>query len=212
MTTMMTSKRFVLDVSNDIKTAIHSLLGNEQIVLASGSPRRREILRLAGVSCRFQIPEVDETAPQGVDPFTFAVDLAKHKLTSLPAQDALTIAADTIVVLNSEILGKPTDRSDAFRMLRKLSGRRHYVVTALAIRDRNGKTIADGDRTYVNFREFGDEAINTYVDSGEPLDKAGAYGIQGMGELLVESLDGSLHNVIGFPIELFVRMLRELRS
>jgi septum formation protein len=209
---MVSSKRFVLDVNDNIKAALKSLLGNEEIVLASGSPRRREILSLAGVACRIVIPEVDESVPAGVDAFSFAVELAKRKLNSLPVQNALMVAADTLVVLENDILGKPKDKADAGCMLRKLSGHRHYVVTALAIRDHSGRVCADGDRTFVRFQNLSDAAIHDYVDSGEPMDKAGAYGIQGMGEILVESLEGSLHNVIGFPIELFVRMLREIRS
>ncbi len=181
-------------------------------MLASGSPRRREILRLAGVKCRIEPPEVDETVPELVNPFEFAIRLAKAKLDATPVTGQLTVAADTIVVLGNVILGKPVDEADARRMLHTLSGQRHYVLTALAIRDCNERVIADADKTYVKFHQLSEAAISEYVDSKEPMDKAGAYGIQGMGELLVEDLEGSLHNVIGFPIEMFVRMMRELRS
>ncbi|MGB5106242.1 MAG: Maf family protein [Candidatus Zixiibacteriota bacterium] len=212
MNDMTISKRFVLDVDVETRSTLRQLIGDERVVLASGSPRRREILRLAGINCDVAIPEVDETVTDGVEPRKFAIDLAKVKLESIDKQNDLTIAADTIVVLGDVILGKPVDKADAFRMLKTLSGERHYVITALAIRDRIGRVAADADRTYVRFRRLTDAGINSYIDSGEPMDKAGAYGIQGMGELLVESLEGSLHNVIGFPIEMFVRMMRELRA
>ena len=212
MTTMTIEKRFVLDVDGEIRAALRELLGDEQIVLASGSPRRREILRLAGVSCRIEPPEVDETVPPMVDPREFAIRLATAKLPATPVTGQLTVAADTIVVLGNVILGKPVDEADARRMLHTLSGQRHYVLTALAVRDRNERVIADADKTYVIFHPLNEAAISSYVESKEPMDKAGAYGIQGMGELLVEDLEGSLHNVIGFPIEMFVRMMRELRS
>ncbi len=212
MNTMTISKRFVLDVDPEIRASLRELIGEGQVVLASGSPRRREILRLAGVSCSVVIPDVDESVIDGVEPRQFAIDLAKRKLDSVAHDGELAIAADTIVVLDNVILGKPTDKADAYRMLRMLSGERHYVITALAVRDRDGRIVADADKTYVKFRKLTDAGISSYIDSGEPMDKAGAYGIQGMGELLVESLEGSLHNVIGFPIELFVRMMRELRA
>lgn len=212
MSTMTIEKRFVLDVAEEIRATLRELLGDEQMVLASGSPRRREILRLAGVNCRIEVPDVDEAVSPGVDPREFAIDLARKKLDSIAGGGQLTVSADTIVVLGNVILGKPVDQADARQMLRTLSGHRHYVLTALAIRDCGGRVIADADKTYVTFRPLTDVAIGSYVDSGEPMDKAGSYGIQGMGELLVESLDGSLHNVIGFPIELFVRMMLELRA
>ena len=212
MNTMTISKRFVLDVDPEIRASLRELIGEGQVVLASGSPRRREILRLAGVSCSVVIPDVDESVIDGVEPRQFAIDLAKRKLDSVAHDGELAIAADTIVVLDNVILGKPTDKADAYRMLRMLSGERHYVITALAVRDRDGRIVADAGKTYVKFRKLTDAGISSYIDSGEPMDKAGAYGIQGMGELLVENLEGSLHNVIGFPIELFVRMMRELRA
>lgn len=212
MTNMAIEKRFVLDVDDSIREELGRLLGGEQIVLASGSPRRREILRLAGVDCRVVPPDVDETVPADAVPIEFAIRLAKEKLAATNGTDQLTVAADTIVVLGNVILGKPVDAADAMRMLRTLSGETHYVITALAVRDRDGRVIAQADKTYVRFRELDEAGIRSYVESREPMDKAGAYGIQGMGELLVESLDGSLHNVIGFPIEMFVRMMRELRS
>jgi septum formation protein len=197
MTVAIEPRRFVLTVDEQIKSELKALLGDTPVTLASGSPRRR----------------VNEDIPVGVSPEQFATDIAAHKLAVVPGKNGITVAADTIVVLENRILGKPVDKADAKRMLRLLSGRRHYVITSLALRDNvGGRTIRDCDRSYVTFHTLSDEAIASYVDSGEPMDKAGSYGIQGMGELLVEKLEGSLHNVIGFPIELFVRMIRELQQ
>jgi septum formation protein len=212
MTVMELPKRFSLDVDQGIRDSLAQILGREEIVLASGSPRRREILQRAGVACRVLVPDVDESVPPDAEPREFAISLALKKLESLPATGALTVAADTIVVLDNQILGKPVDVADARRILRILSGQRHFVLTALAIRDRTGRIVGDADETFVTFHPLADREIEAYVASGEPMDKAGAYGIQGMGELLVAGLEGSLHNVIGFPIELFVHMLMELRS
>jgi septum formation protein len=213
MTVAIEPRRFVLTVDEQIKSELKALLGDTPVTLASGSPRRREILALSGIACTVIVPDVDEDIPVGVSPKQFALDIATHKLAHVPGTSGITVAADTIVVLDNRILGKPVDKADARRMLRLLSGRRHYVITALALRDNvAGRTICDFERSYVTFHPLSDEAIAAYVDSGEPMDKAGAYGIQGMGELLVEELEGSLHNVIGFPIELFVRMIKELRQ
>ncbi len=211
MTVTAEQRRFELTVDDNIVRDLKQLLNNIPVTLASGSPRRREILRLAGIDCRVIIPDVNEDIPTGVTPEQYALDIAQHKLAHVPGENGITVAADTIVVLDNKILGKPVDVADARRILRTLSGRKHYVVTALAIRDnKSGRVTGDYDKSYVTFYPLADEAISFYVTSGEPMDKAGAYGIQGMGELLVERLEGSLHNVIGFPIELFVRMVREI--
>jgi septum formation protein len=212
MTVAIRPRRFVLTIDEQIKSELKALLGHTPVTLASGSPRRREILALAGVDCKVFVPDVDEDIPDCASPEQFALDIAAHKLSHVPGTKGITVAADTIVVLDNRILGKPADKADAGKMLRLLSGRRHYVITALALRDNvGGRMICDFDKSYVTFHPLSDEAITSYVDSGEPMDKAGAYGIQGMGELLVEKLEGSLHNVIGFPIELFVHMVRELQ-
>jgi septum formation protein len=213
MTVAIQPRRFVLSIDEQVKSELKALLSDTPVTLASGSPRRREIMALAGVTYKVIVPDVDEDIPVGASPEQFALDIATHKLAHVPGASGITVAADTIVVLDETILGKPVDKADARRMLRMLSGRRHYVVTSLALRDNvGGRTICDCERSYVTFCSLSDEAIASYVDSGEPMDKAGAYGIQGMGELLVEKLEGSLHNVIGFPIELFVRIVRELQQ
>ena len=187
MTVAIEPRRFVLTVDEQIKSELKALLGDTPVTLASGSPRRREILALAGLTCRVIVPDVDEDVPVGVSPKQFALDIATHKLAHVPGASGITVAADTIVVLDNHILGKPVDKADARRMLRLLSGRRHYVITSLALRDNVcGREICDCEKSYVTFHSQSDEAVASYVDSGEPMDKAGAYGIQGMGELLVE--------------------------
>lgn len=212
MSEMTVDRRFVLDVNEQVRAKVRALLGDSTITLASGSPRRLQILQLAGVRCRVSVPDIDETVTDDVDPRLYALKLAGRKLESIPANGSVTVAADTIVVLNNRILGKPVDKADAYRILRTLSGHRHYVLTALAVRDETGRILVDGEVSFVTFHILSDEAIRGYIASGEPMDKAGAYGIQGMGELLVSNLEGSLHNVIGFPIDLFVRLLSELRQ
>ncbi len=213
MTVTTEPRRFVLTVDGQVRSELKALLGDTPVILASGSPRRKEILSLAGIDCRVIVPNVDEDIPLVGSPRKHALSIALHKLAHVPGAMGITVAADTIVVLDEKILGKPVDKADARRILRTLSGKKHYVVTALAIRDNaSGRVVTNFAMSYVTFRPLSDDAIASYVDSGEPMDKAGAYGIQGMGELLVEELEGSLHNVIGFPIELFMRMIRELRQ
>jgi septum formation protein len=204
-------KRFTIFVDDDTRILINRWLGGKKVTLASGSPRRREILETVGLDFEVVIPPIDEDAIVNVTPKRFAVAQAICKLQSVNVSEGVVIAADTIVVLDDKILGKPTDREDARRILRLLSGEKHMVYTALALRDcESGKVVADAEASQVIFRKLSDQDIEDYVDSGEPLDKAGAYGIQGMGEFLVDRLDGHLNNVIGFPLELFVNLLREL--
>lgn len=204
-------KRFTIFVDDDTKILINRWLGGKKVTLASGSPRRREMLETVGLDFEVVIPPINEDAKPNVAPKMYAVAQAICKLQSVSVPEGIVIAADTIVVLGDKILGKPTDREDARRILRLLSGKKHIVYTALALRDsESGKVVVNAEASRVIFRELSDQDIESYVDSGEPLDKAGAYGIQGMGEFLVDRLDGHLNNVIGFPLELFVNLLREL--
>lgn len=213
MISMPQNRRFLLDIDETLRAELMQLVGDLEVTLVSGSPRRREILRLAGIDCKVIVPRIDETNHSNVAPRMYALELAEQKLLSVDRQGGIMVAADTIVVLDDVILGKPANFDDAVRILQALSGKRHYVVTALAVRtNRSDEVFSDGAISYVTFHELSSEQIRAYVASGEPMDKAGAYGIQGMGELLVSHLEGSLHNVVGFPIELFVRMLRELLS
>jgi septum formation protein len=138
MTVAIEPRRFVLTVDEQTKSTLKALLGDTPVTLASGSPRRREILALAGLACSVIVPDVNEEIPVGVSPEQFALDIATHKLAHVPGTSGITVAADTIVVLDEKILGKPVDKADARRMLRTLSGRRHYVITSLALRDNIG--------------------------------------------------------------------------
>jgi septum formation protein len=171
------------------------------VILASGSPRRRELLELLGM--RFEVrPAADEETPHPVEePAAFAVRAARAK-AELVAQDhprSPVLASDTVVEIDSAILGKPVSTSEARAMLRQLSGRTHQVHTAVALMV-NGRCRSLLDTADVRFRSLNDRTIDWYVATAEPMDKAGAYAVQGAGGLLVESVTGSPQTVIGLPI------------
>jgi septum formation protein len=188
-------------------------LGERPLTLASGSPRRRDILEAAGLEFEIVLPLLDESATIDLPPKRFAISQAICKLQSVEVKSGVVVAADTIVVLEDAVLGKPIDRADARRILGLLSDQTHTVYTALALRHvESGKVVADLEASRVIFKKLTEQQIEDYIDSGEPMDKAGAYGIQGMGEFLVDRLDGRLNNVIGFPPELFAKLLRELNG
>ncbi|MGB5673087.1 MAG: Maf family protein [Gemmatimonadota bacterium] len=178
-----------------------------RLVLASGSPRRREILSLLGLEHEMRPPNVDERLRAGEEPGVQARRLAVEKASGTAGHgDDLILAADTLVVLGEEILGKPVDEADALRMLMKLQGRRHEVHTGLALRfgDRIESDVAV---TSVWFRSLDAAECEEYVASGEPLDKAGAYGIQGLGAVLVQRIEGEYFNVMGLPVQLLLSLL-----
>ena len=173
------------------------------IVLASGSPRRQELLRRIGVTdFSVVVPSADESVPVGLTARETVACIARRKAEAaraLTAAEDIVITADTMVFLDDERLGKPRDEADALRILTELSGRRHTVCT--------GVTVRQGDRlncftvsTDVYFRAVSEPELRAYVASGEPMDKAGAYGIQGLGSLLVERIDGDFFNVMGLPL------------
>jgi len=172
------------------------------VILASASPRRRELLRLVFNSFRVVVSSFDESStPDQLDPGEAVMHSAEGKAGNVAGQfpEALVVAADTIVVVDGEVLGKPKDSADAARMLRKLSGRTHQVYTGVAVA-RNGSLHSDFERTEVTFRDVDTEMISRYLASGEPMDKAGAYAIQGIGAVLVKAIDGCYFNVVGLPI------------
>ena len=178
-----------------------------KFVLASGSPRRREILYLLGLEHEVRPPDVDERLRPGEEPGVQARRLAVEKASSTAADgDDLILAADTLVVLGEEILGKPVDEADAVRMLLKLQGRRHEVHTGLALRF-GDRIESDFAVTRVWFRSLDAAECEEYVASGEPLDKAGAYGIQGLGAVLVQRIEGEYFNVMGLPVQLLLSLL-----
>lgn len=180
------------------------------IVLASGSPRRRELLDGLGVSFNVVAPDIDETPYEGEAPLPYVRRLAAAKAEAVAADDdALVIAADTTIDLDGRILGKPVDATDAAAMLKALSGRTHRVHTGVAVR-RGAACRVDVGTTMVTMTPIGDAALHWYVGTGEPLDKAGAYAIQGAGGVFVERIRGSVSNVVGLPLHLVARLAADL--
>ncbi len=174
-----------------------------EIVLASQSPRRRELLARIVPEFRVFPVDVDEASVREKDPARFAVEAAilKARTAGESFPDAVVIAADTVVALGREILGKPADRADARAMLRRLSGRRHRVITGVALFTKSaGKLLSGFELTHVTFRALGDDVIDAYLDRGEFADKAGAYAIQDVGDAFVRAVRGDYDNVVGFPV------------
>ncbi|MHB8845274.1 MAG: Maf family protein [Nitrospirota bacterium] len=183
-----------------------------RIILASNSPRRKELLTQIGLSFVVAPADVDESILQGEQPEAYVSRLAldKARAAAERAGEGIVIAADTIVVVNGSVLGKPADAADARRMLHLMSGKEHSVVTGLAVFDAStGRSIIRISVTKVLFRDLSQREIDAYVATGEPLDKAGAYGIQERGALLVERIEGCYSNVVGLPLSLLGGMLRE---
>lgn len=179
------------------------------LVLASSSPRRAELLSRLGLTFEVLRPEVAEVEREGETPDEHAERLAREKAQAVWAQrpGALVLAGDTVVVLDGILLGKPLDADDAFRMLLSLAGRTHVVVSGLALVFPEGHVRSGFARTEVTFRSFHAGFAGAYVTTGEPMDKAGAYGIQGLGSALVEAIRGDYHNVMGLPLPLFLELL-----
>ena len=171
-----------------------------KLVLASKSPRRSEILKNAGFEFVIRTADADETIADGINPEDAVVIIAARKAKAVErANDEMVLGADTIVVLDDKILGKPKDREDAFNMLRSLSGRVHSVFTGVcAISDKGSITFAE--ETKVEFYPLTDEEINSYIDSNDCYDKAGAYGIQGLASKFIRGINGDYFNVVGLPI------------
>jgi septum formation protein len=177
------------------------------LVLASASPRRRQLLEMLGIRATVRPSLVPEVRIEGERPVPYAERLARSKALSVEGEYVL--AADTIVVLGHDVLEKPADEEDAFQMLMRLSGRTHQVVTAVALAHR-GEVRVKTDITKVTFRAFGEEFATAYVATGEPMDKAGAYGIQGYGAALVQGIEGDFFGVMGLPVRLVVELLAEV--
>lgn len=182
---------------------------DEKIVLASQSPRRLQILRQVGIEPIVRPVDIEESAPAGLrDICDTPMLLAKAKMHAAEINDGeIVIAADTVVISpDNEILGKPQDRADAERMLRALSGREHRVVTGFAIKD-NITKISDRVVTRVIMDEIEEQDLQSYLDTNEPYDKAGAYAIQGLGAEFVSGIDGDYYNVMGLPINIILKVL-----
>jgi septum formation protein len=178
------------------------------LILASASPRRREILTAAGFSFEVDPADVDESLAGEEAPEHYVDRVARLKAAAGARRHpgAIVLAADTIVVLDRAVLGKPRDRADATRMLRQLSGRSHLVMTGIAIAA-DGVVRTHVERTTVWFRRLTDEDIAWYVDSGEPMDKAGAYAIQGRAARFIPRIEGSYSNVVGLPVAPLAELL-----
>lgn len=179
------------------------------VVLASASPRRRELLRLIGIEHEVMPADIDESLLPGEDPSAHAERLAREKATTIRRPDTVVIGSDTIVVLDGDVLGKPRDRDHAAAMLRRLSGRSHVVMTGVAVAWRD-RVVSGLEQVGVTFRPLDDDEIGRYIDTGEPMDKAGAYGIQGYGATVVERVDGDYFAVMGLALNRLVRLCREL--
>ena len=181
------------------------------LVLASSSPRRRELLASLGLTFSVRHADVDESLLPSESAFDAAERLARAKAVAVRevAPDALVMAADTLVVLEGAALGKPLDRADARRMLSALAGRTHDVVTGVACA-RGGRVVSDRETTRVAFAPMSRAEIAAYAATGEPDDKAGAYAVQGIGGLFVERVEGSPSNVVGLPVRLLYRLASEL--
>lgn len=181
----------------------------KELILASASPRRREILTAMGFSLTVRTAEVDESLPESVLPSDGVRLLAIKKGAAVVAEckdDLPVLSADTLVELDGVPLGKPIDREDAIRMLRALSGSVHYVHTGVCVHYK-GKVFAETDTTAVHFRLLSEEEILAYVESGEPMDKAGAYGIQGRAGAFVEKINGAFDTVVGLSSRLVEKLL-----
>ncbi len=183
-----------------------------KLVLASQSPRRSELLRSAGFEFTVRAKEVDESLLEDEEPEAYVQRLAQNKSIAVAAEPGeLVLAADTVVVIDGEILGKPRDAEDATRMLRLLEGRRHEVMTGIALRA-GDQEVTDWSVTRVWMTPMGNAEIADYVASGEPMDKAGAYAIQGLAARYVDKIEGSYTNVVGLPVALFYHHWREWAS
>jgi septum formation protein len=180
------------------------------LVLASKSPRRREILANAGLAFVVRTADVPEVRSDGEPAVEYVLRLARAKANAVDAEPGeIVLGADTVVVLDDHILEKPADHADARRMLRLLSGRQHTVITGVCLRsgDRN---ILDAESTGVRFVELTASEISAYVDSGEPMDKAGAYAIQGLASKFIDRVEGCYFNVVGLPIALVYRLWKQM--
>lgn len=197
-----------------------------KLILASGSPRRAEILSFVGWEFEKHVADIDETEKPGEKPEDYVRRLALEKASAVAVdyENALVLGADTIVVIENQIIGKPKDLNDARRMLRLLSGKRHEVLTGIALvrkaekaetgrrgdEKQNSHSLVGLQRTGVEFAELSDEEIEFLVEKGEPLDKAGAYAVQAQAALFIERIEGDYWNVVGLPINLLYELVKKI--
>jgi septum formation protein len=182
------------------------------LVLASTSARRQQILSAAGLAFEIRAPNIPEQRAPDESPDAYVRRLAEEKAFAVPMHPGETIlAGDTVVVIDQHILEKPVDHADALRMLRLLSGRDHHVITGICLR-RESQKIIDSASTRVHFIELTESEISAYVATGEPMDKAGAYAIQGIASRCIDRVEGDYLNVVGLPMSLVYRHLKTLGS
>ena len=193
--------------------SLRQLTAGFELVLGSRSPRRVRLLKEIGIPFRQVIPDLEEDCLPGEHPYAYAQRLAEDKalrVAERAEKHQIVLGCDTVVVLGDQVLGKPADDEEAHRTLKTLSGNKHKVCTALAFASGNNILASGYELTSVYFNQVSDEQIRRYIDSGEPGDKAGAYGIQGMGGFLVDRIQGNLDNVIGLPRSLLERLAKEI--
>lgn len=181
-----------------------------KIVLASGSPRRQELLRRIGITdFTLRVPQVEEYYPDDLSPEEIVTYISREKSLAVDSEsDEIVITADTMVFLDDARLGKPRDEDHALEMLTALQGRHHTVCTGVTVRQ-GERILSRAQSTHIYFRPATEAELRAYIAGGEPMDKAGAYGVQGQGALLVERIDGDFFNVMGLPVVLLERMLAE---
>ncbi|MBL8191116.1 MAG: septum formation inhibitor Maf [Acidobacteria bacterium] len=184
------------------------MLNKYHFVLASGSPRRAELLRAAGFEFAIRVADVDESVLPNEAPHDYVARLSREKALAVAAEGEIVLGADTTVVVLNEIIGKPENDEDAARMLRMLSGQWHDVLTGVSV-VRNHQVRSEVAVTRVKFAELSEDEIGWYVASGEPMDKAGAYGIQGYASRFVERIEGSYSNVVGLPVQMVYQMIAD---
>ena len=182
-----------------------------EIVLASQSPRRQELIKLITNNVRVQVADIDETMDASKPVYDEVARVSLMKALAIGAADGVVVAADTVVVCDGQVLGKPKDEADAFRMLSMLSGRTHQVMTGLSVVKKE-KQLSVTEVTDVTFRKLTDEEIWAYIKTKDPMDKAGSYGIQSGGALFVEGICGDYFNVVGLPVCRLGQLLRELEE
>jgi septum formation protein len=185
-----------------------------RLILASGSPRRSELLARLGYPFEVIVPDIDETAHIGEDPAAYVERLAREKALAVDADGAVVIAADTTVVVDGDIVGKPLDAADAAAMLRRIAGRDHVVLTGMAVRSRTldgtVRVTSIVDEARLTVTDIGDDEIDAYLATGEPFDKAGGYAMQGIGSMFISRVEGNPTTVIGLPLAPLREMLRAL--
>ena len=190
-------------------------LPSEKLVLASRSPRRAEILTAVGWPFEMVASNIDETRFKSESAVTYVTRLAQAKAEAVAriATSGLVVGADTVVVVEDQILGQPSDDDDARRMLKLLSGRWHEVLTGVAlIHAGKNSLVVEHEKTRVRFTEMSDPEIDWYVGTGEPMDKAGAYAVQGRAALFIEEIQGDYFNIVGLPMRLLYKLMRQIQA